>query len=111
MHASKLSHPRYGRESFDVGKTGHRYVELATFLAETVTETSVPPAYIFEPKFGERHPELLSHYEVPFMFREDYMEHFATPIFRPYYRWYIHIHHAYTRAYQAHTRTYTLLHT
>ena len=46
------------------------------------------PLYIFEPRLGEKFPELLKDYDVPKYFQEDYMAYFASSdTFRPYYRW------------------------
>src|SRR4051794_23998386 len=45
--------------------------------------------YVFEPKFGERYPELLKDYTVP-SFALDYLEYLVTSdAARPYYRWFL----------------------
>jgi hypothetical protein len=74
----------YGKQMFDVGKSDHHYMTLSDFFDLPLDQRM----YIFDPKFGEKNPALLSDYQVPEYFERDFMAYFSSnPLFRPYYRW------------------------
>lgn len=76
----------YGSKPFKIGRFVMPLDKYFDYMEHISSDES--PLYLFDSKFGDKHPELLDHYDVAPYFRADYFNLLNDdPEVRPAFRW------------------------
>eukprot|EP01100_Stratorugosa_tubuloviscum_P005992 TRINITY_DN261_c0_g1_i1.p1 TRINITY_DN261_c0_g1~~TRINITY_DN261_c0_g1_i1.p1 ORF type:complete len:527 (+),score=221.65 TRINITY_DN261_c0_g1_i1:62-1642(+) len=88
---------KYGDQMFYVDEVDDNCHKLVMRLRDYIRYSEInkdeDPIYLFDPKFGDNYPEMLSDYEIPIFFKEDYFnvlnDGTEAEQERPRFRWFL----------------------